>query len=656
MLVLVNGKRWHSSSVINFNNVFGRGSTPTDLGAIPISAVARIEVLRDGAAAQYGSDAIAGVINIVLRSDLEGVASIQSGLTEQGDGQNTTAAISKGFALGGRGRITLTGEARYRNSSNRAQIDSRYGRVTNQQGDPDSLDLSAAANGRYALGGGVELYGDAVYDHRKSISPAQFRAPTVAPLIYPAGFIPHIHVDLNDIGGTLGLRGEVGGWTWDLSDTPGYNAADFHVRDTANTTLGAASPRRFDGGGTRYLQNVLDLTASRSFAILAGSNLSIGVAHRYERFQIRSGESASFTGAGAQGFPGFNPPSPVGADRNSVAAFAEGELKPIAALSLGAAVRYEHYSDFGDATSGKLSLFYKPRPFVAVRATASTAFRAPSLQQGFFSTVTSQSTNGVLINVGTFAVGDPVARALGGAPLRPETSRNISGGIVFTPARGFTFTADVFHIDIEDRIALSETLSGAAVAAVLRAATITNASSARFFTNAADTATDGYELTANWRSPVGAEARLDVTAGYSAVDTDIRRLRANPVLPALPLLATSSIDLLTKAIPRNKAILTARLDWRALSVSANLARSGSFRAIQVAGEQTYNPVTTLDLTLDYALNRRLSIGVGVLNVGDAFPDKIADRALTQGGSIAYPEVGGVGTNGREYYVRVSSRF
>ncbi len=654
VLVLVNGKRWHSSSVVNFNAVFGRGSVPTDLGAIPLSAVSRIEILRDGAAAQYGSDAIAGVINIVLRSDLGGSASVQGGETSRSDGQNGTATLSDGFALGDRGRINLTGEVRYRNSTNRATIDSRYNRITTEQGDPDSLDLNFAADASYDLGG-AQAYGDAIYDHRKSVSPAQFRAPTVAPTIYPLGFIPHIRLNLDDVGGTAGLKGMASGWAWDLSDTFGYNKSVFEVHGTTNTSL-ATSPTAFNAGGANYLQNVVDLTVSRPFSVLAGANLAVGAEQRYEHFAIQSGEPLSYAGAGAQGFPGYNPPSPVNISRTNEAVFVDGELKPVSQLTLGAAARYEHYSDFGDATSGKLSAIYHPLQLLAVRGTVSTGFRAPSLQQQGFSTVTSQSSNGVLVNIGTFAVNDPVSRALGASPLKAETSKNFSGGFVLTPGSGFTFTADAYRINIANRISLSENLSGAAVTAILKAAAITSASQVRFFTNSADTTTNGFELTANWRGRLGQDARLDLTAGYASAVTGVDRIRPNPVLPALPLLATSSIDLLTSALPRTKATLGGRLDWRSWTFGADVANFGSFRAIQVVSEQTYNPVTTVDLTVDYAITPKIKIGLGVLNVGDAFPDKIADRALTQGGGLQYPEVGGIGTNGREYYLRVSSRF
>ncbi|QJU59869.1 TonB-dependent receptor [Sphingomonas sp. AP4-R1] len=652
VLVLVNGKRWHASSVINFNNVIGRGSAPIDLATIPLAAIARIEVLRDGAAAQYGSDAIAGVINIVLKSDASGgSATAQAGRTGAGDGALYVATVNKGLKLGAHGSLNLTAELRSQSPTNRVAVDSRYGRITGEQGDPDAMDINTALNARYDLGG-VELYGDATYSHRRSTSPAQFRAPGIS-VLYPNGFIPHIRLNQDDAGGTFGLRGAIGGWKWDLSDTIGYNDAQFLAKDTANTSLGAASPTRFDAGGARYFQNVANLTLSRPFALLAGANVAVGVEHRHEHYSIRSGEAASFTGAGAQGFPGFNPPSPVSLSRNAVSAFLDAELKPVTIVTLGGAVRYEHYSDFGSAVTGKVSALVKPASFIALRATGSTGFRAPSLQQSGFSTVTSQSSGGVLVNVGTFAVDDPVARALGAQSLKREKSRSISGGVVLTPGHGFTLTADVFHIKIDDRIALSDTLSGAAVTAVLRTAGITNASQVRFFTNALDTTTDGYEIVAGWRGRIAQGARLSLNAGYARAKTDVDRLAANTVVPALPLLGTMALDLLTTAQPRDKVTGSARLDLGPLALNADVVRFGRFKAISLVQEQVFSAVTTVDLVADVKVGRRFTFGVGVLNLGNVAPDRIVDRALSQGGSYQYPEVGGIGTNGREFFARAS---
>ncbi|CAN5272567.1 TonB-dependent receptor [soil metagenome] len=660
VLVLVNGKRWHGSSVINFNNVVGRGSVPVDLNAIPVAAIAKIEILRDGAAAQYGSDAIAGVINITLKSGAEaGFASAQSGLAARGDGATYIATVNHGIALGESGSLNLTAEIRDRDATNRAGIDSRFGRITSEQGDPRSTDVALAASLSQQLGG-TQFYADVVYNHRNSVSPAQYRAPTIS-TVYPNGFVPHIRLKLDDVGATVGLRGQLSGWSWDLSDTLGISTSAFSVADTVNTSLGVTGPTAFKAGGARYLQNVAALSVSRKLALLAGGNLAFGVERRDENYQIRSGEAASFFGAGAQGFPGFNPPIPVDARRNAWSFYADAELSPITALTLGAAVRHERYSDFGNATTGKLTLFFKPVDLFAIRATASTGLRAPSLQQQYFSTVTGQSVGGVLVNVGTFAVSDPVAIALGAEPLRREKSKNLSAGVVFTPGGNFTLSADFYHIEIADRIALSETLSGTAVTAVLKAAGITNASQARFFTNALDTTTEGVEVTANWRKRLSANAKLGLTASYARIANSVDRLATNAKVPGLALLGPVSLALLNTAQPKDKLTFSGRIDAGAFSLNANVVRFGEFTAISVVNPQTYGAVTTADLTAEFHVADRFTadrftLALGVLNLTDAYPDLTVERNLTQGGGLLYPEVGAVGTNGREYFVRATVYF
>lgn len=291
VLVLINGRRRHASSVLNFNNTIGRGTTPIDFNTIPASAIARVEVLRDGAAAQYGSDAIAGVINIVLREDAEGgLGSAQIGSTDDGDGETAIVTYRQGFKLGEDGFLTLSAEARHRNFTNSAQVDPRVGRITQRHGDPESTDLNLAANAGLPLGE-VTLYGFSTFDRRISQSAALFRLPSVAPAVYPNGFLPLIKLKMIDFGGAVGARGQIAGWDWDLSDTVGYNRSDFSVSNSVNTTLGATSPRSFQSGGARYAQNLVNLTFSRRFEVLAGANLALGAEHRFERFEIAPGRS-----------------------------------------------------------------------------------------------------------------------------------------------------------------------------------------------------------------------------------------------------------------------------------------------------------------------------------------------------------------------------
>lgn len=653
VLVLVNGRRRHSSSVLNFNNTIGRGTVPVDFNTIPASAIQRVEILRDGAAAQYGSDAIAGVINIVLREDTRGgLASVQTGVTDDGDGETAIAAVRHGFTLGEGGFLTLAAEARYRNFTNSAEVDPRVGRITQRHGDPESLDLNLAINAEAPLGA-TTFYGFATVDRRTSESTPLFRLPSVAPAVYPLGFLPLIEFDQTDLGGAVGVRGEVAGWTWDLSDTAGYNRGDFAVSNSINTSLGAASPRRFESGGTRYAQNLVNLTVGRPFdEVLAGAHFAAGLEHRFEVFEIVPGEAASFTGAGAQGFPGYNPPSPVDVDRTAFSAYLDGELSPVKGLDLGLAVRFENYSDFGDTTTGKASMFWRPAEWIALRATGSTGFRAPALQQQYFSTVTSQLSAGTLVNVGTFAVSDPVSRALGASDLKPETSRNLSAGLVLTPLPRLSITADVFRIEIDDRIALSESLTGPAVVAILAARGITNASQVRFFTNAADTLTEGWEAALHWSAPLADEGRLALTLAYGAFDNDVKRLAVNPVLPNLALLGPQSIGVLTDAQPRNKVTFTADLELGRWQVLADVVRFGKYRAAPLGPSQVFGEEITLDLTAAFQINETLRLHAGMINATDAYPD----RVVGSNDGRPFTEAGGLGVDGREYFVRLSARF
>ncbi|AZS21558.1 TonB-dependent siderophore receptor [Caulobacter sp. FWC26] len=654
VLILVNGHRRHASSVLNFNNGVGRGTVPVDINTIPVAAIARIEVLRDGAAAQYGSDAIAGVINIVLRSDARGgEATLTTGVTEDGDGQSVVGAGRLGLRLGHDGFLTVTGEARNRKPTNSAEIDPRVGRVSQRTGDPEATNLLLTANAEVGLPGDARAYGFGTLAWRDSTSTPLFRLPSVAPTLYPNGFLPYVNLDMLDLGGAVGVRGEMAGWRYDLSDTAGYDRGDFKLSNSVNTSLGAGSPTRFDSGGVTYGQNIANLTVSRAFrGVMAGANLALGLEHRRETFKIRSGETASFTGAGAQGFPGFNPPEPIDVDRHASAAFVDAEFSPVNGLDIGVAGRAEDYSDFGRKATGKVSAFWRATPWLAARTTASTGFRAPSLQQQYFSTVTSQLSAGALVNIGTFAVTDPVARALGASDLRPETSKHYSGGVVLTPREGLTFSLDAFRIEIEDRIALSESLTGAAVTAILQKAGITNASQVRFFTNALDTRTQGIEATGNWRTQIGRDGKLSLTFGYAAFDTDPRELRSNPVIPALPLLAATSLNTLADAEPRNKLTLSADLRMGRWSLTADAARFGRYKAAPVGPIQVFGSDATLDLTVAYQVTERMRVQAGVLNATDAYPDRV--RGQVDG--RPYTEAGGIGVDGREYFIRLGASF
>ncbi|WP_447726146.1 TonB-dependent receptor plug domain-containing protein [Sphingomonas koreensis] len=658
-LVLVNGKRRHANAVLNVNNSIGRGAAGVDFDTIPESAIERIEILRDGAAAQYGSDAIAGVVNVIFKSNASGGSgSILGGVTEEGDGVSGMATASAGFGLGEGGHLTVTALVRHQDPTNRAFVDQRFGRVTYRIGDPLASVASFAFDAGVPLGE-VELYGFGTVTRKISNNAAGFRVPGFSPL-YPTGFLPIVEPAIWDVGGTIGVKGRFGKLRADLSQTYGYNKADFRVFDTANASLGLASPTSFDSGGVTYRQHLTDFTLALPLdGVMAGGNIAVGAQYRHESYTIRNGEPLAYAGTGADGFAGFNPRNPTDAGRDAYAGFLDIELRPVRSLLLGGALRYDHYDDFGGQATWRVTGRLDAAPGVAVRATFGSGFKAPSLQQQFYSAVQGALSAGVLVNVATLPVSDPVARALGAGSLKPERSRNATAGVVFGPFGGFTFTADYFHIRIRDRIALSEQLGGAAVNAILRDAGITGFSQVRFFTNAVDTTTRGIEVTARWQGSLGPETRLSVAAGYSWLDNQLDTLRPNPALPALPLLATKSILFLTEAQPRAKGTIQANLTHGRFSFTGSLTAFGTYTSAPLVRVQTFGGKESVDLSAGYALTRALRLQIGIQNLLDARPETIIDQATAiaaTGGSFPTGEETPLGLNGRSYFARLSARF
>ncbi|MCE4537575.1 TonB-dependent receptor [Pelomonas sp. P7] len=673
-LVLVDGKRRHTGAVVNINGTQGRGSAPTDLNAIPISAIERVEVLRDGAAAQYGSDAIAGVINIVLRKGAKGGSlGAEAGGTDRGDGQRGQVGASLGFALGDGGWLRLAAEAGHQQRTNRAGVDTRdaatephKGQVNNRLGDPDSTKKSLLLNGQLDLGGSLQAYGNVSVNQRDTTSAAFWRTQATAVAngvgtIHPEGFLPLEETRTRDLGLVLGLRGQGGGWQWDLSLNHGENRFDIDVANTANYSLGAASPTRFQAGGLRNQQTLLNADASREldWGLAHPVVLTTGAELRQERYEVVAGEPSSYGGGGSSGFPGFRPGDAGRHSRHDVAVYADLESQLTADLSATAALRAEDYSDFGRATAAKLSGRYVVSPAVALRGTLSTGFRAPSLAQQYFATTSTNLVNGNLVEAGTFTVPSAAAQALGATPLRAEKSRNLSLGLQLTPTRNWQTTLDLYQIDIDHRILLSGNLALPAALRAQLAAQGLLVSTGRYFTNALDTRTRGADLVSTLHQDWGAAGRSDFTLAYSYNHNTVRRLADNPaVLTANNLLLIDRVTLAraTVSAPDAKLLLSAEHRRGAWSGRIAATRYGSYevRQANAANDQRFSPAWLADVSVGWHPGP-WSIDAGVDNITNRYPDRVLP-ANAVGGILTYSSFSPFGFNGRQYFAKLGYRW
>ena len=701
-LVLINGVRAHTSALLNTNGSVGRGSAAVDLNTIPSIALDRIEVLRDGAAAQYGSDAIAGVVNLRLREARTGggasvtygeyITDVKTARGERNerDGRTVTASAWQGLALGSDGFLTLSGEYLNRNPTSRGDFDPRKSpiRVRSRFGDPDVEQYSFYANAAKPLDdSGFTLYGFGGYQHRDSVSAATPRivggigananasADALASL-YPDGFTPLIAVTSEDLTATAGLRGEISGWKTDLSVSYGRNQLKFNTRNSGNATYGAASQTSFYDGKVTYDQIVTGLDVAREIPLGAGTiNVAFGGEYRREGFQIGAGEHASYdrapgaptnVGSGAQGFPGFLPSNAVNAHRDNGSGYLDLEAKPIDGLTLGAAGRLEHYSDFGTTVNGKLSARYDFAPWFALRGTVSTGFRAPSLQQQYYTSTASVLTTGTIVETGLFPSTSPVGVALGGKALRPEKAVNYSAGFVIRHG-GFDLSVDGYYIKIRDQIALSENLSGTTVIQRLQDEGIGTVTAARYFLNGIRSTTKGVDIVAHYRAPTDRFGTFDLTAA-----TNINDIKVTTAPPAatitsskssttLPVFSRQRIVSFEQGTPREKVVGT--IDWSLDKLGAT-ARASYYGDVTQPSSTGFaeddihtGRHTIFDLEVRYTLLDRINLAVGANNILDEYPDyvKLASSrgtVLNSTGLVGFPYYSPFGFNGRYVYGRV----
>ncbi len=701
VLVLINGKRRHTSAVVNLESKIGKGTTPVDFNSIPLNAIKRIEVLRDGAGAQYGSDAIAGVINIILDDATTGSeASISYGQnrtsfqpTNQSlrDGNTTVAQLKTAVALGG-GYLDAGAELRHRGSTNRSGFDTlpfffdptpanlaTIGNRNYAPGDGDARDTDAWFNSRLPLAGGAEFHAFGTYDHRDSVGAAFFRYPDSSgnqSSVYPQGFRPESLGTNDDLSLAGGVNGKAAAWSWDGSLTYGQNRFNYGLRHSLNASLGPTSPTTFRIGDFKFEQLTANFDATRELTLAALArplNLALGAEFRRERYQTRPGDPASYAAgpftdkdAGAQAGPGLTPADAANASRNVGSLYADLSADLGDRFFGDIALRYEHYDDFGDAVAGKLSGLFKLTPALAVRAAVSNSFRAPSLSQiSYKATSTSFGAGGQLASVLTLPVSSPIARALGAKDLKAEKSLNYSVGFTLAPVDEFSLAVDLFRIKVKDRITISEQLNGTDLTDFIQAQFgLAGVEGINFFTNAVDTATKGVDLIANYRHALGAGA-LRLTAAYTYARTTIDGVNATPEqLQALGLndvlFGVEERNTLEDAAPRTKTILSAEWSDPRWALLARLTRYGSaVRVFNFGGgfepRQQYGAKSQLDLETELKLTSRFSVALGGTNVLDTYPDLSSDD-INYFGNFPYDVLSPIGFNGAFFYARATAKF
>ena len=703
LLVLINGKRRHQQALVNVQQTIGRGSAGTDINAIPLAAIQSIEVLRDGAAAQSGSDAIAGVINIILKKGADlGQLSANIGTTSEGDGDTYSGSVHKGFALGSDGGyLNLTLEARKRNETNRAGPDSlrvNPPRVTQRIGDSNAKDVYLWANAALPTANGGEVYAFGGASKRTGDAAGFFRSAGDArnvPEVYPNGFLPNILTTVKDASFAVGYRHDLGrDWSADLSVNHGRSELGFHERNSINVSYWyednrRESPREADTGTLKFNQTTLNLDFKGPVAVL-GAPLFVATGFEYRRdaYQIEAGEPVSYqygrtnnpaivirdaTGgiaaSGIQGFPGYTPSTEVDDGRHNIAFYLDLERKFGEQLTVAGALRHERYSDFGNTTTGKLSARYDPSPTVGIRGSASTGFRAPGVQQKFYSSVsTNLNAAGVLTETLTAREDSAVTRAFGIAPLKEETSQNASIGLVLRPTKNFSVTADLHRTNIDDRIVFSSNIAPEAGPCATPGACPIRAileplrfGQAQFFTNAIDTSTDGFDLALHHttRGP-GSTLVLSGQLGFNETKVKARNSQS-PVLTGEQLFDDAQVTLIERGQPRQHHVVAADYTTGPWNVTG---RANYFGKVQGQGftapfVQTWEAKWIVDLTGRYTFSKALSVAAGINNLFDTYPTRWdTERAapFPQLGFTHCWETCPFGVNGRSMYARVDYNF
>ncbi|KAB5489531.1 TonB-dependent receptor [Flagellimonas hadalis] len=777
VLVLINGKRRHKTGLVNVNGTFGRGSVGTDMTTIPSNSISRIEILRDGAAAQYGSDAIAGVINIVLKKNVNelqvdvntgGNFTSEHGPSKKVDGEKVNLGLNYGLPIGKDGGfINFTGNFNYRGSTNRMQewegsIFNSYNSIERVAAE-DNYDLSLlldddltdifqyASTAGIALNGNetkeelqgilsedvtesellarglqrsdfnmqvgqsqvrgaqffanlsipldenLELYGFGGLSFKNGKAAGFYRLPSESRAYSPAymnGFLPEINSNIVDKSAAFGIRGMLGDWNVDFSNSYGKNKFTYFVTNSNNASLGNSTPFEADSGGFNYSENTTNFDMNRFFEdTMAGLNIAFGAEYRVENYAIVAGEEASYTQyntlgkphdptdpnsivptdffgnsrpGGIQVFPGFKPDNEVDAFRNTIAGYFDIETDITESILLSGAIRYENFSDFGGTLNYKLATRIKVTENFNLRGGGQTGFRAPSLHQIHYSSTSTLFVDGVPNEVGVFPNTSRVARLLGIEPLKEETSIGATAGFTArVPSANLKFTLDGYLINIDDRVILTGQFGDNGNAELANLFQQANATQAAFFANSVDTQTKGLDFVVDHKANISDNVSLTNTLAFTFSETSVEKVKIPKAIADAGLRDTyfdpTSRIYLESAVPTTKGNLSHNIKvgdkWNFF------LRNGYFGEVREATNEddptidyTFGAKVITDLSVGYNISNNTRFTLGANNLLDVYPDK-NDPAFRSDGRFIYSRRSvQFGTNGRYVFGRLTFKI
>jgi len=713
-LVLINGKRRHRAALVDLSTEGVRGSQAPDLATLPVAAVKSVEVLRDGAGAQYGSDAIAGVLNFHLKDANEGGSvQVRSGSTFEGDGDNFIVSGNIGLPLGDSGFINLTGEVTDSDFTSRGEqtsaavafaadpANAAFAAAVDltsplqEYGAPNSSATRFFVNAGYDISGTTTWYGFANYSDGEGDGDFYYRSPGGAggvgnslftdigdgmggianfSNVFPAGFTPRFFGDTEDVGLTTGFRGESGKLGWDFSAQYGSSEIDYSINNTVNPSLGESSPTSFNIGSLTQTEWALngDFVYAVPVASFSSGELSVafGAEYRDEEYEIGEGELASYQAGpfqapvGSNGFPGYSPDQAITTSRSSYAAYVDLEADVTDRLLLNVAFRFEDFDDFGSSFDGKLAGRYSITDTLNLRASVGSGFHAPSTgQQGTLNVATTVES-GVAESSGTYPSTSAVAQFYGAQDLEPEESLNYAAGFAWSPTDELTLTLDYYRIELDNRIGLSSTFAvSAADRVVLATLGVVNAAtlgSVTYFTNDFDTTTQGIDIVATY----GMENNLgdlQFQASFNWGETEVTSAnnRQNSQGNTINTVNDEQRFDVENVLPETRLILSAQQfvgdEWSFFLRASRWGDWANACCDNGPSIQNYDAQWLVDLAATYQITDNFHISAGADNIFDEFPDRDTIEFGGFTGQV-YDLEAPFGFNGGSYYVQLGYDF